>query len=130
MENFYMTKARLDQLRDKMNECSNQIQTQKTEESRLIVQVKNHLQAYDNLVLQIAQQESQMKIKTLELITVAKSVSDTTYQANAERGLIEKMKQYLSEYDQSHQAMANIALLGVEGNDQLLGMINNVNDAI
>ncbi len=46
---YIVTKLRLDQLRDSMNQCSTQIKTKIAEEKAVIVSIKNITSSYDKL---------------------------------------------------------------------------------
>lgn len=125
-----MTKLRLDQLRDRMNQCSNQINTKIAEEKAVIVSIKNITSSYDKLALEIAKEENNTKSKEYELQTISKNILDTNQQIDKEKSLIETLNKYLGEYNESQQIIPDISLVGIEGGAELNQMLADVNQEL
>ena len=125
-----MTKLRLDQLRDRMNQCSNQINTKIAEEKAVIVSIKNITSSYDKLALEIAKEENNTKSKEYELQTISKNILDTNHQIDKEKSLIETLNKYLGEYNESQQIIPDISLVGIEGGAELNQMLADVNQEL
>lgn len=125
-----MTKLRLDQLRDRMNQCSNQINTKIAEEKAVIASIKNITSSYDKLTPEIAKEKNNTKSKEYELQTISKNILDTNQQIDKEKSLIETLNKYLGEYNESQQIIPDISLVGIEGGAELNQMLADVNQEL
>ena len=125
-----MTKLRLDQLRDSMNQCSTQIKTKIAEEKAVIVSIKNITSNYDKLMSEIAKEKNNTKSKESELQTISKNILDTKQEVDKEISLIETLNKYLGEYNESQQIIPDISLVSIEGSAELNQMIGEVNQEL
>ena len=125
-----MTKLRLDQLRDSMNQCSTQIKTKIAEEKAVIVSIKNITSSYDKLTSEIAKEKNNTKSKEHELQTISKNILDTKQEVDKEISLIETLNKYLGEYNESQQIIPDINLVSIEGAAELNQMIGEVNQEL
>jgi archaellum component FlaC len=105
-----MAKLRLDQIRDRMNQCSNQIDTKIAEEKNIIKSIQTITNNYDQSTPKISKEKEQTQLKTTTLHNISKNVTEVKAQVDAEKDLIGQLNMYLSEYNEADH---NTNLTGV-----------------
>lgn len=121
-----MTKLRLDQLRNRMNQSSSQIETKVQEEKTIIASIQNITNNYDKLVSDTNKEKEIKKTKELKLQSLSDNILDTKQQIDKETSLIEIINKYLGEHTESQQ-MPDIALMGIEDSNEFNQMTADVN---
>ena len=81
-----MAKLRLDQIRDRMNQSSNQINTKIAEEKNIVKSIQTITNSYDQLTSKISKEKEQTQLKTDTLHNVSKNVTEVKAQVDAEKG--------------------------------------------
>ena len=97
-----MAKLRLDQIRDRMNQSSNQINTKIAEEKSLVQSIKSITNNYDQLTVKISKETVQNQLKESKLHNVSKNVTEIKEQVDVEKDLLEQLNMYLSEYNEAN----------------------------
>jgi archaellum component FlaC len=106
-----MAKLRLDQIRDRMNQCSNQINTKIAEEKNIVKSIQTITNNYDQLTSKISKEKEQTQLKTTTLHNISKNVTEVKDQVDAEKDLIGQLNMYLTEYNEADH---NTNLTGVQ----------------
>ena len=106
-----MAKLRLDQIRDRMNQCSNQINTKIAEEKNIVKSIQTITNNYDQLTSKISKEKEQTQLKTATLHNISKNVTEVKAQVDAEKDLIGQLNMYLTEYNEADH---NTNLTGVQ----------------
>ena len=106
-----MDKLRLDQIRDRMNQCSNQINTKIAEQKNIVKSIQTMINNYEQLISKIPKEREQTQLKTTTLHNISKNVTEVKDQVDAEKDLIGQLNMYLSE---CNEADHNTNLTGVQ----------------
>jgi virulence-associated protein VapD len=125
-----MTKLKLDQLRNRMDQCVTETNKQNQEKISLANNIRNITNSYDTLTLKITKAKNDTLLKEVQLKTEQKNIYDIKQKIINEKSLVSMLNQYIAEYNESQQVIPDISLLGIEDSNILNEIIDNVNQEL
>jgi uncharacterized protein YecT (DUF1311 family) len=129
-QNNKTLKLKLNGLRDKMYDFKTKIRDKNQCKTEYSIQIDSLNKAYKTLLSEVTKAKNDNFLKESQLKIEKKNINDIQQNLSKEKNLVSILNQYISEYNESQQVAPDISLLGIEDNNILNQIIDNINQEI